>query len=139
MTIANLMGVDLTGADLEGADLEWAKLDGAKLKGAQGLVALAPVPETGSFIAWKKLKNGAVAKLRIPDDAARTGSYVGTKCRAERVEVLEGDGTSIYDPSVTYSPGRILEVQDFNPDHRVECAPGLHFFMTEQEAQNYIF
>ena len=140
-------GADLTSADLEEADLRVATLEGALLRGAAiggalmegatGLRSLAPVPETGSFIAWKKLANDTIAKLRIPEDAMRVGSYVGRKCRASKVEVLEGEGVSDRDVSVVYSPGRILEVQDYNPDPQVVCTTGLHFFMTEQEAQQY--
>lgn len=125
--------------DFLGANLEGASLRGTDLEHATGLKYLAPIPETGEFIAWKLVSGGGIVKLRIPADAKRTGCYKGRKCRASKVEVLEGEGVSMFNNSVTYAPGFVLEVSNFDSDPSIECAPGIHFFMTEQEALDYLY
>jgi hypothetical protein len=62
---------------------------------------------------------------------------VGRKCRAQSVEVLEGKGKSQHDPTWEYSPGKIMTEPDYDPDIRVECSKGIHFFLTKEEAENY--
>jgi hypothetical protein len=132
---ANLWGANLWGANLWGANLAEANLAGANLGGAKGLICMATPPQEGEFIAYKKLTGGSVCRLKIPADAARTGSYVGRKCRAERVIVLDVGGYSgrggIYVVGRTYIP------DFYDPDPRAECTHGVHFFMTYQEALGY--
>ena len=98
---ASLREADLREADLRGADLSEASLQGASLRGAKlqkadlwGATALyLQCPETGSFTAYKKLNNNAIATLEIPEEAKRS-SATTRKCRAEKVRVLriERDG-----------------------------------------------
>jgi hypothetical protein len=145
---ANLPGADLRGADLEGADLQGADLRGANLWGAKTdkqtkFPFYQHVPEEGSFIGWKKLRNGIVAKLQIPNKAKRTSSLIGRKNRAEFVKVLSlsGDaeeGFSIHDETVVYRVGEIVRPDSYNDDPKLECTNGIHFFITRQEAEEYI-
>ena len=145
---ANLTGANLRGADLIGANLEKTKIN-------------YPIacPEEGSFIAWKKAKmmcvdehqyTDVIIKLLIPEDAKRS-SATTRKCRANKAVVLEGyvlsnpelklnsDSIicSIYDKRYTYKIGDTLEILDFNENRWVECAPGIHFFITRREAEEY--
>jgi hypothetical protein len=46
------------------------------------------VPEKGSFIGFKKI-NGIIIELEIPENAKRTSSLVGGKCRAEFAKVIK--------------------------------------------------
>ena len=152
---ANLSGADLSGADLSGADLSSADLSGANLRSADllnvrydectGFFALV-CPEEGSFIGYKKA-NGHIVKLRITEDALRS-SATSRKCRCSKAEVLsittldgEDDGlTSIpsnYDSNFIYRVGTTVEVEDFEIDRWNECAAGIHFFITRQEAVQY--
>lgn len=143
---AHLDEANLGGADLRGADLRGAKLEGADLKGAN-LPDFQIVPEEGSFIAWKKLRNGYIAKLEIPAKAERTSSLVGRKCRASHVKVLAiftpaGKKTKkplpgIWLYSYTYQTGKITKADKFDPDIRIECTKGIHFFLTRKEAERY--
>lgn len=155
---ANLERADLEGADLRGADLRGANLERANLRGAnlgranlQGanldranlegawLPHYQICPEEGSFIAWKKTSDGVV-KLRIPADAKRTSSLVGRKCRASYVEVLDGKGMSTCcqpELRTLYMPGGTVWADSFDPDPRVECTHGIHFFMTRREAEEW--
>ena len=157
---ANLRSADLSGADLSGADLSGADLSGANLRSANlrsanllnvrydectGFFALV-CPEEGSFIGYKKA-NGHIVKLRITEDALRS-SATSRKCRCSKAEVLsittldgEDDGlTSIpsnYDSNFIYRVGTTVEVEDFETDRWDECAAGIHFFITRQEAVQY--
>ena len=127
---ANLRGAYLRGADLRGADLRGAYLRGADLCGFQ-------IPQEGSLIVWKKLKKGTLCKLLIPEDAKRTASLVSRKCRAEFAYVLEGEGTSQHDNKTEYKVGAIVRPDSYDPDIRVDCSHGVHFFLSRDEAEKY--
>ena len=152
---ANLRSADLSGANLSGANLSGANLRSANLRSADllnvrydectGFFALV-CPEEGSFIGYKKA-NGHIVKLRITEDALRS-SATSRKCRCSKAEVLsittldgEDDGlTSIpsnYDSNFIYRVGTTVEVEDFETDRWDECAAGIHFFITRQEAVQY--
>jgi hypothetical protein len=151
---ANLQWANLQGANLQGANLQWAYLQGANLqeayfrgaylRGANLQGANLPdfliVPEEGSFIAWKKLRNAVIAKLEIPNDAQRASSLCGRKCRASFAKVLElssGDvGIGSHDGTL-YKIGETVKSDKWDGDIRVECTNGIHFFMTKKEAEEY--
>ena len=142
---ADLRGADLYGADLRGADLREADLYGADLRGADLFVPQA-CPSEGSFVAWKKCACGVIAKLLIPDHAKRL-SATGRKCRASEAIVLALYGKngeerliaqSQYDLLFEYIPGEtVTPTEPFDEDRWRECAPGIHFFVTREEAENY--
>ena len=140
---ANLSGANLYGADLSGANLSWADL-----YGAVNLFVPITCPDTGSFIAYKKARNGLIVKLQIPEDARRS-SATGRKCRCDKAVVLEiqkSDGSksdvtsaqSKYDPKFFYTVGKTVSEQNFCDDRFLECAPGIHFFITREEAVRYV-
>ena len=147
---ANLSGANLRSADLRSANLRSADLSGANLLNVRydectGFFALV-CPEEGSFIGYKKA-NGHIVKLRITEDALRS-SATSRKCRCSKAEVLsittldgEDDGlTSIpsnYDSDFIYRVGTTVEVEDFETNRWDECAAGIHFFITRQEAVQY--
>ena len=142
---ADLRSADLSGADLSGADLRSADLLNVRYDECTGFFALV-CPEEGSFIGYKKA-NGHIVKLRITEDALRS-SATSRKCRCSKAEVLsittldgKDDGlTSIpsnYDSDFIYRVGTTVEVEDFETDRWDECAAGIHFFITRQEAVQY--
>ena len=129
-------------ANLQGAYLQWAYLQEAKYIS----VPLA-CPEEGEFIGFKKAREGYIVKLKITEDAKRS-SATGRKCRCSKAIVLsittqsgEDDGTtevkSSYDSEFIYKVGETVEVKDFCEDRFNECAPGIHFFITRKEAEDY--
>ncbi len=135
---ANLQDANLRGANLQGAILRGANLWGANLQGAT-LPPFQIVPEEGSFIAFKKVDTGVI-KILIPEDAKRTSTLVGRKCRASYVLVLEGSGNS---PTHTqnaleYKEGEIVVADSYDDDIRIECTNGIHFFMTRKEAEDWV-
>jgi hypothetical protein len=133
---ARLYGADLRGAHLYGAHLRGADLRGADLRGARGLESFTLVAE-GVLIGYKKLANGNIAKLRIPLAAARVNAYGSRKCRAAYATVISGTGVSKHDGVTKYAPKLKVVADKFDPDPRVECSGGIHFFITEQEAKDY--
>ena len=146
---ADLRGADLRGADLSGADLRGANLYQANLSGAKNLNFPIACPEEGSFIGFKKCRDGKIVKLEIPVDALRC-SATGQKCRCSKAKVLSItniDGTdanvgmaiSKYDRNFIYKVGETIEVPNFNTDRWNECSTGIHFFITRQEAVDYIY
>ena len=145
---ANLSEADLSGADLSGADLSDANLYEANLRGAKNVNCPLTCPEKGSFIGFKKVRGNYIVELEILADAMRS-SATGRKCRCSKAKVLSitaPDGsdakvtsaTSGWDCNFVYSVGEIVEVKDFDTNRWNECAPGIHFFITRQEAIDYV-
>jgi Family of unknown function (DUF5758)/Pentapeptide repeats (8 copies) len=141
---ADLQGADLQGANLQDANLRCADLQGANfqyanLQGAKGLHRTYVAAE-GDLIGWKKCKDRVIVKLRIPANAARSNA-TGRKCRAEYVEVLEVFGAEIglskHDGTTTYRAGKTVRPDSWCSDRWQECAPGIHFFITREEAEDY--
>lgn len=108
---------------------------------------LPTCPEKGSFIGFKQLQHGIIAELEIPADACRTSGF-SRKCRADKAIVLsfynkKGEPLNLtyersrYDGNFIYTRGQVVRADDFDPE-RTTCAPGIHFFLTFQEAVDYI-
>ena len=136
---ANLSRADLSGANLSGANLIGANLSGANLSSAEGAelaIARTRILPEGSLIGWKKLKNGTIAKLRIPEEARRSHAF-GRKCRAEFVDVIEGEGVSTHDGVTKYAPGLRVTCDKWDENWQEECAGGIHFFVHRLEAEAY--
>src|SRR6185312_491459 len=142
---ANLSGADLSGANLRGANLSGADLSGANLRGAI-LGARSIVPESGGFTGWKKLQDGVVAQLRISAKAERVSALTSRKCRASKARVValyNRDGSVRTEPGkgaysgLAYPVGGVVVPDWFDPDNRVECSHGIHFFIARREAEEY--
>ena len=144
----DLRGADLRGANLSGADLRWDDLSGTDLRwvqhieSARNLFYPLTCPEKGEYTAFKKADE-KIVELRIPADAKRL-SATGRKCRANKAVVisittLEGDPAgnevrSDHDKDFVYRVGETVEVQNFDENRWNECAPGIHHYITREEA-----
>ena len=152
LRMADLRMANLSGADLYEADLYEADLRGANLRGAKHVNIPLACPEKGSFIGFKKVRGTKeeplIVELEISEDAMRS-SATGRKCRCSKAKVVsittedgyeveDGYVYSSYDPEFIYEVGKTVEVSDFDPDRWNKCAPGIHFFITRQEAVDYI-
>ena len=154
---ANLSGANLREANLRGANIYLANLNGANLSGANlsGVKFIEDkdinypmnCPEKGSFIGFKKVSNNLIVELEITEDALRS-SATGRKCRCSKAKVLSItniDGTdsnanyavSLRDPAFVYTVGKTVEAPDFDTNRWNECAPGIHFFISRQEAVDF--
>lgn len=49
----------------------------------------------------------------------------------------DGEFRSLFDYRFTYKVGEWAEVPDYDPDIRVECTKGIHFFLDFEEAARY--
>ena len=140
-------------ADLRSANLRSANLYGANLYGADHLGEAKNVnypiacPEKGSFIGFKKVRNGYIVELEILADALRS-SATSRKCRCSHARVISitdinGNPANIdvvysnHDSSFGYKVGETVAVNNFDTNRWNECAPGIHFFITRQEAVDY--
>ena len=140
---ANLSGANLGRAYLSGADLSGANLSGAK--SADHAIAQTRILPEGDLIGWKQCANGILVKLLVPAKAKRSHAW-GRKCRAEYVKVLavekDGkavkEGKSLHDQGKTvYRKGKIVKPDSWCDDYTQECAAGIHFFITKEEAIAY--
>ena len=146
LSYANLSSADLRHANLSSADLRYANLSYAKnLK-----IHFQIIPSEGSFIAWKAAKD-CLVKIVIPNDAKRTSCLVNRKCRAEYVKTIaiyKPDGTTKlpdnygaigkHDPTIVYRVGQITKADKFDDSIFVDCSHGIHFFITKEEAIEWI-
>jgi len=136
---ANLREANLRGADLRGADLRNANLIDAI--NAKLVYAKTRILPDGNIIGWKKCRNNTLVKLLVPQDARRSHAF-GRKCRAEYVDVLEIIGnskaaSSTYDIATVYRVGERVTCDIWCEDWQQECAGGIHFFITREEAEAY--
>jgi len=92
------------------------------------------------LIGWKKCRDNTIVKVAIPAAAKRSHAF-GRKCRAEFVDVLEVIGAdraiSKHDNETTYAAGERVTCDEWCEDWRQECAGGIHFFITREEAEAY--
>ena len=145
LSSANLSSANLSSAYLSSANLSSANLDNVKYNGRTTMYALA-CPEKGAFIGYKKARN-YIIELQITEDAKRS-SATSRKCRCSKAKVLsitnlDGSKTELkqisssYEDSFVYKLGETVEEPDFCEDRWNECAPGIHFFITRDEAVRY--
>lgn len=134
-------------ADLRCADLRCADLRNADLRNAIGIPLACP--EKGEFTGFKKAHNErgkVIVELSIPEDSKRS-SATGRKCRCDKAKVIDItslDGNTHYKSAISfhaldfiYVVGKTVTVENFEDDRWNECAPGIHFFITRQEAVEY--
>lgn len=140
------MRANLRGADLCDANLCGAKNISSVLSNASTAFFAIGCPEKGAFTAFKKCSN-YIVELEVCADAKRSSSTT-RKCRVSKAKVVEItnlDGTpaditmvaSDYDRNFNYTVGEIVEEPKFEENRWIECAPGIHCFITRPEAVNY--
>ena len=141
---ANLLCADLRGTNLCNANFKGAILNEVKYNHETAFFAIQ-CPEEGSFIGYKKVSN-KIIKLLILEDSKRS-SATSRKCRCDKAKVLSIESVdgeemftevkSDFDSNFIYKVGEIVKVDNFCEDRWKECAAGIHFFITRQEAINY--
>lgn len=99
------------------------------------------LPREGEVIGWKKCRDGVVVKLRITPKAKRSNA-LGRKCRASEAEVLKIIGAKVayskHDADFEYEVGKTVKPRKkWDPNRFEECASGIHFFLTREEAEAY--
>lgn len=146
-----LEDVDFRGADIAGADFFVACMDGIAVDETTSCFHMH-CPEEGAFTGYKKAydmqgSDPYIVELRIPAHALRS-SATTNDCRCSEAEVISitcldgtGDGTvavrSAYDFDFLYKVGETPKVDNFDENRWHESAPGINFFMTREEAEDY--
>lgn len=140
LRLADMRGADMRGVYLRSALLHNADLSNTMLEGAQ-LPHFQICPQEGEFVAYKKVED-VVLRLRIPAWAKRTSSLVSRKCRASAVVVVDVIGGSDRQQFTSelggvYVVGETTYPDSYDDDIRVHCTHGIHFFMTQKEAEEW--
>ena len=142
----NLQHAFLQGADLSYTDLRHANLLDAIMKDVNITGATLPdfqIPQHGELRVYKKVQ-GIIVHLLIPSWARRTACLVSRKCRANAAVVLaiEGDNPIQSRPwtglKTDYEIGKTVYPDNYDPDPRVDCTHGIHFFLTREEAKQWL-
>ena len=139
LTCANLTGADLSGADLINSELEYTNLTDTildeKEQCRKGIVLTEPI------VGYKKSGEGKIITLEMPI-GAKVFSINNSKRRTNKVKVIDMQGEtelrSYYDTSFKYHVGDEIDIIDFDENYYVECGEGIHFFLTRDEAENYL-
>ena len=80
-----------------------------------------------------------IVTLEIPRGAI-VFSINGIKLRTNKAKVISIEGAdrafSIHN-HMSYYVGDEITIYDFNCQYNIECAEGIHFFLTREEAENY--
>jgi uncharacterized protein YjbI with pentapeptide repeats len=144
----NLFRADLQFAHLEDASLSRVNLENSNLEDThlseneecrRGLILKE------DMIGYKKCRDNRIVKLCVPKGAV-VFSINNYKCRTNIAKVLEITNLagkvcrvaySNYEPDFKYKVGEIVEVEDFALRYNLECASGIHFFRTKEEAIDY--
>jgi len=146
LTKADLCGANLTNANLSNAVLNctflnWTNLTGVLLDDTNGRLMEYRRGKilTEDIIGYKKCMNDIIVTLLIPRGAI-VFSVNGCKCRTNKAKVIAIDGAdraySTY-KYMTYYVGDEFNIYDFDLQYNEECAPGIHFFTTRKEAEDY--
>lgn len=146
---ANLSRADLFRADLSNASLFCANLSGANLYGAQIdalVIARQKIVPDGTLVVWKKLSEGVVAQLEIPNDAQRTNAIGSRKCRSSAAVVValfkdgvlfDGEAFDRHAGETRYKAGEVVLPDSYDDSALIECSNGIHWFLTREEAEAY--
>ena len=144
---ANLYCANLSGANLRYANLSGVNLSGADLSGAKNTPFIPTHLPEGEFIAWKKLPNNLIVKLKIMEDSKRSRAN-GDKCRCDKALVVEFQNVDRTKSKVekyisnqyakcVYEVGKIVYAGKWDEDRFNESSHGIHFFIDRQSAVDY--
>ena len=148
ISYANLHGAFLVCTNLHDASLGWVNLHDSNLHGAT--LYYTDIQHTDgnqfrkgkilseSIIGYKKCKDDIIVTLEIPRGAI-VFSINGSKCRTNKAKVISIDGADRAYSSrqyMSYYIGDEINIYNFNCEYNIECAEGVHFFMTKEEAEN---
>lgn len=147
LRFAQLRFADLRGANLESANLKTSIMDDSRIENAI-------VPDTsleGNITVYKRVydsfNRSAVISLDVPEKALKTKCLTSRNCRASYVKLKEiihqkGDEKvfrSWYDSGFFYDFTKkgMVKAHDYNSDIRIDDCPGIHFYLTIQEANAF--
>lgn len=152
----SLVGTDFQASSLNEADISGANLFHAKLENADLTAIISDIttkffalhcPVKGAFLGYKKCYGHRIVQLLIPSEARRS-SATTTCCRCDKAKVLSikdmhtyknyNEAVSYVDDHFIYRVGEWVEAENFNPNRWVDSTGGIHFWLTQNEAENYL-
>ncbi len=162
----DLSGSSFAYADLFAADVRTCELSGSNVDGADFFAALLweakldnllvtdrtkffrnYCPEEGYIFGYKKCFNERMVQLLIPKDAKRCSSTTNA-CRCDKARVVAitdvnkkesyKEAMSFVDPNFIYRLGEMVYADSYNEDRWHDSSHGIHFWMTFEEALNYM-
>ena len=98
------------------------------------------------MVVWKKLSEGVVAQLEIPNDAQRTNAIGSRKCRSSAAIVValfkdgvlfDGEAFDRHTGKTRYKAGEVVLPDSYDDSALIECSNGIHWFLTREEAEAY--
>jgi len=92
--------------------------------------AFGPVQGAYGTVEFTDLLNLTTA----PDQKVHIGSI------NPGIEVLDGEAVAenLHVPRTVYKPGKVVRSKNgYSDDFTIDCAPGIHFFLTEKEAREW--
>ncbi len=143
-------GCTIDDSHIEGADFLGASLNDIQLKEVHAdettkYFHLA-CPAEGPFVAYKKCQDDRIVQLLVPKEALRSSATRET-CRCSKVKVLSiksidetkqyTEAVATIDDNFIYRVGEWLEVDNFDTNRWHDAAPGIHFWMTREQAIHY--
>lgn len=161
---AELSHANLSNSHMENSTLDFAKMydtkiDGTNMYGAS-LISTDLSCSNGNLIEYRKgkiLRDDIIGYKKCVDEHNRyavtvtlkipRGSIVfsinGHKCRTNRAIVMAISGVPrayslLHEHCMSYYVGDEINIYNFDCQYNRECAEGIHFFMTREEAEEYI-
>ena len=104
------------------------------------------IPQGCDLHVWAA-KSNVLVELLIPAKAKRTASVLSRKCRAEFAMVTKvhhpykrtySDYRSKFGEFVDYREGELVKPDSYNDSPFKDCTNGIHFFLTKEEALNWM-
>ena len=135
LSYTNLSGCNLKMTNFENSNLTGAILDESE-KFRYGVIL------DKKIIGYKKCKYGRIVTLEIPKGAI-VFTINGYKFRTNKAKciAISNGATIAYSNfenlSFTYEIGKTYSIKDFNLIYNIECASGIHFFKSREDAENY--
>lgn len=113
------------------------------------------IPQEGEFIGYKKVyiyfetyRGKFIVTLKIPEDAKRIQANNSNKCRSDKALVLSIERisdnhhvleiTNNLKKKCRYEVGQMVYADSFDDNPDKICTHGIHFFMTRQEAIDFM-
>ena len=133
---------DFSGSDMTGLSTADVDFDPDYLMDVKGLHMHLFCPEEGSFVAWKKCREGKIVKLLIPEHAERKGNTVHN-CRASEAVVLEiydregnsaDEAVSLYNKEFKYVKGATVIAGELDPKQFSDVS-GIYFVLSRADAE----
>jgi hypothetical protein len=132
---ADLHGVNFTNLGLDGLNFKGTNLSGCIFNGVNlNKCDFENADLSGAILNYALLRNTNLTNARLDNVNISGVDLFGDSPYGSGIICAY----SMHDRKFEYELGKEVSVDNFDEDRRHECAPGIHFFMTREEAVNYV-